>query len=112
VKPEIIESDDDTNDADNNSSRNEEELFVVSKRGAKYHRNAAEPFIYKLEEAGYSHISVKGGGRIYLNSESQIMEIYGYSYGFGKADHNISQRVVETDERFYNYNVSWSDEGY
>lgn len=68
----------------------EEQYFVTSRRGAHYHRNAAEPFIAKLEDAGYYDIEVTGGGRIALNEEEKTMSIYGYSYGFGLADHSIS----------------------
>jgi hypothetical protein len=42
----------------------ETEYFVTSRKGAHYHRNAAEPLIYELEAAGYSDINVTGGGRI------------------------------------------------
>lgn len=61
----------------------ERQHFVVSRRGAAYHRDAAEPFVEELERCGYSRINILGGGRIALNSEKKTISIYGYSYGFG-----------------------------
>ena len=61
----------------------ERQHFVVSRRGAQYHRNAAEPMADALERSGYSSISILGGGRIALDNEKKTISIYGYSYGFG-----------------------------
>jgi hypothetical protein len=57
--------------------------FVVSRRNAAYHRNAAEPMVAALEQHGYSSISILGGGRISLDSAAKKIAIYGFSYGFG-----------------------------
>jgi len=88
------------------------ENFVISQRGASYHRNAAEPLIYQLESAGYDDIRVKGGGRIDRNDESKEIKIYGFSYSFGQPDHGISRSVVLSDARFQDYTVTTSNEGY
>lgn len=86
--------------------------FVISKRGAHYHANVAEPFSYRLEEAGYSDIRVKGGGRInYVPNERRI-SIFGYSYGFGLADHALSKKIVQEDGRFADCAIVWSNDGY
>ena len=90
----------------------ERQHFVVSKKHAQYHRNAAEPFVEKLERARYRGISVLGGGRINLNTEMKTMSIYGYSYGFGLADHALSKSVVEKDPRYEGFEITWSNEGY
>ncbi len=86
--------------------------FVTSKRGAHYHRNAAEPIVDLLEQSGYTNIDVLGGGRISLDDEKKKIFIFGFSYGFGRADHFISQKVIEADERYKDYDVSWSNDGY
>ena len=36
--------------------KGERQYFVFSKRGAEYHRNAAEPMVDSLENSGYSNI--------------------------------------------------------
>lgn len=87
-------------------------FFVTSKRGAAYHRNAAEPLVERLQSNGYRNIHVMGGGRLHLNSEDKKIHIFGFSYGFGLADHAISKRVIEQDERFQDYEITWSNEGY
>lgn len=92
--------------------KNEREYFVTSKKHAAYHRNAAEPFVDELERNGYRSISILGGGRINLDSEKKTIFIYGYSYGFGLADHAISKSVVVNDPQWKAYEVSWSNEGY
>jgi phosphohistidine phosphatase len=90
----------------------DEEYFVVSSKYAKYHQNAAEPMVNSLERAGYGEIDVLGGGRINLNSSSKKISIYGFSYGFGMADHLISKKVVQSDPRYKDYEIETSNEGY
>jgi phosphohistidine phosphatase len=94
------------------SSAKERQHFVVSKRGAAYHRNAAEPFVEALERCGYRSIDIMGGGRIALDSTKKTIHVYGYSYGFGLADHALSKSVLLQDPRFRDYDVTWSNEGY
>jgi len=94
------------------SINEETQYFVVSKKGASYHRNAAEPFVCMLESSGYTNIDVTGGGRILLDSDKKHISIFGYSYGFGLADHALSKSVIEKDERFIGYDITWSNDGY
>jgi len=95
-----------------NNSIHVTQHFVTSKCGAAYHRNAVEPFVYDLENHGYTNIRVKGGGRIDLDHNSKRVNIFGYSYGFGQANHEISKQVVISDDLFCDYDVTWSNEGY
>jgi len=90
----------------------EEHYFVTSKRGAHYHRDAAEAFIAELEEGGFCDIRVTGGGRIRLDRDKKMISIFGYSYGFGLADHSISRKVVLEDARYKDFNVTISNDGY
>jgi phosphohistidine phosphatase len=91
---------------------NERQYFVVSKRGAAYHRNAAEPLVDSLERCGYRSIDVTGGGRIDLDCTKKTIHVYGHSYGFGLADHALSKSVILQDPRFADFDVTWSNEGY
>jgi phosphohistidine phosphatase len=86
--------------------------YVVSRRGAEYHQNVAEPFVTALERSGYTSIRITGGGRIALDEKIKTISIYGYSYGFGLADHALSKSVLEKDDRYQNYQISWSNDGY
>jgi phosphohistidine phosphatase len=90
----------------------EPQYFVTSRKGAHYHRNAAEPLIHKLETSGYRDIEVKGGGRIMLSKENKEVSIFGFSYTFGQADHELSRKVVLSDDRYKDFDVTWSNDGY
>ena len=94
------------------SSLNLARLFVYSKRGAKYHVNVAEYLIPQLESSGYTEIQVKGGGRILRDDEDKKIHIFGYSYGFGMADHAKAKEVVERCAKYEGYDITWSNDGY
>lgn len=51
-----------------------------------------------------------GGGRIKHNPEEKKIFIYGHSQGFGKADHSITKQLLV--EKYPDYAIDWSDEGY
>lgn len=87
-------------------------LFVVSHRGAHYHRNVAEWYIPKLQNQGFSNIEIQGGGRIIRDDINKLIKVFGYSYGFGQANHEVATRVIRSDRRFQSYQVSWSNDGY
>jgi hypothetical protein len=90
----------------------EDTFFVTSKHGAHYHRNAATPFIHDLQANGYESIEILGGGRISLDEDAKKIEIYGFSYSFGQPDHEISKRVIQSDMRYKNFEITTSNEGY
>jgi phosphohistidine phosphatase len=89
------------------------QYFVTSKRGASYHRNAAEPMIAEIERAGcYQDIDIVGGGRIDLDEDAKKIAVFGFSYSFGQANHAISRQVILEDPRYKDYDVTISNEGY
>ena len=96
----------------NNNNNNKDEIFVHSKRGAHYHRNVAEPLIPILQQSGYTNIRINGGGRILRDDDDKIIKIFGYSYGFGRADHALAKDVVEKSGKFVGYSITWSNDGY
>ncbi|XP_072947464.1 14 kDa phosphohistidine phosphatase-like [Epargyreus clarus] len=51
-----------------------------------------------------------GGGRISHDPDNKKIHIYGYSQGYGKADHEITAKLVK--EAYPSYTISISDEGY
>ncbi|KAH8235805.1 hypothetical protein KR032_008117, partial [Drosophila birchii] len=51
-----------------------------------------------------------GGGRIEHNPQKKYMKVYGYSQGFGKADHSQSKRILVT--KYPDYTIEISDDGY
>lgn len=95
-----------------NTPSNKSRIFVYSKRNAQYHRNVAEYLLPQLEGEGYSDIRIKGGGRILRDDASKKVHIFGYSYGFGRADHELAKRIVEQSVNYSGYRVTWSNDGY
>jgi hypothetical protein len=51
---------------DSSNNERDGQYLVVSRRGAAYHRNVADPVTTQMEEAGYTFIQIRGGGRIAL----------------------------------------------
>uniref|UniRef100_A0A336MDK8 Sex-regulated protein janus-A n=1 Tax=Culicoides sonorensis TaxID=179676 RepID=A0A336MDK8_CULSO len=51
-----------------------------------------------------------GGGRIEHRPEKKWIKVYGYSQGFGKADHEESKRILKT--KYADYKIECSDDGY
>jgi phosphohistidine phosphatase len=102
-----------TADGKRNSVATSTQYFVTSQQGAKYHRNAAEPMIAEIEQAGcYQDIDIVGGGRIDLDEHAKKISVFGFSYSFGQANHAISRQVILEDARYQDYDVTISNEGY
>lgn len=99
-------------DDDDGKQQLESHMFVISRRGAHYHRNVAEWYIPKLQNLGFSKIEIQGGGRIIRDDLNKKIKVFGYSYGFGQADHLLATRVIRSDKRFRSYDVTWSNDGY
>ena len=51
-----------------------------------------------------------GGGRIQVNETEKQLLIYGYSQGYGRCDHTLTQTLIQ--EQMPDYDVTWSNEGY
>mgnify|MGYP003903676549 CR=1 FL=1 len=54
--------------------------------------------------------SCPGGGRVDVNAPEKSVVIYGYSQGFGRADHALTSQLVK--EAMPDYEVTWNNEGY
>ena len=74
------------------------EWFVISAAphecGGAYHANVAECVVRDLDAAGY-HAVIVGGGRIDYDPEERHAHVYGFSYGFGKGDHELASHLIE-----------------
>ncbi|XP_030371473.1 sex-regulated protein janus-A [Scaptodrosophila lebanonensis] len=51
-----------------------------------------------------------GGGRIEHDPDKKYIKIYGYSQGYGKADHIVSKRIIQT--KYKDYEIETVDAGY
>ena len=51
-----------------------------------------------------------GGGRIQVDEVKKQLLIYGYSMGFGRCDHALTQSLIQT--QMPDYEVTWNNDGY
>ncbi|KAI6240074.1 Sex-regulated protein janus-A [Aphelenchoides fujianensis] len=51
-----------------------------------------------------------GGGRILHEPDAKKINVYGYSQGFGQADHAKSVEILRS--KYPNYDITFSNEGY
>ncbi|NXB51043.1 PHP14 phosphatase, partial [Leucopsar rothschildi] len=51
-----------------------------------------------------------GGGRLSHRPEERKIHVYGYSVGFGRADHAVTTEKLKA--KYPNYEITWADEGY
>ena len=92
--------------------------FVRSQSSAEYHKDAAGPLVSALGAASFRDVKILGGGRITRTTKTTTtkVHIFGYSIGFGKADHAMAKAVVEQygaeDGLGEGTTVTWSDDGY
>ena len=82
-------------------------LLVRGRRSAEYHADIYEPEEERVLKVGLD-CQCLGGGRI--QHDPNYIKVYGYSLGYGKADH--TKTVALLKEKYPNYKIEWSDEGY
>ena len=73
----------------------------------KFHQDVYEKTAPALEAAGVAS-AVLGGGRI--QREAGRFLVYGYSVGYGQADHTISVAVLR--KAYPQDEIEWNNEGY
>ncbi|NXA80025.1 PHP14 phosphatase, partial [Thryothorus ludovicianus] len=52
----------------------------------------------------------RGGGRLSHRPEERRIHVYGYSVGFGRADHAVTTEKLKAE--YPDYEITWADEGY
>lgn len=64
--------------------------------GGPYHADVARDLLYRLNSLGYN-TKVMGGGRIDFldNDHVSHAHVFGFSYGFGKGDHEKVSKIIE-----------------
>lgn len=70
--------------------------------------------IFDSVSTGFEALGIKyecvGGGRIIHTLDAKTLEIYGFSQGYGKADHTLTQKLLS--EAYPDYKVIISDKPY
>ncbi|KPP74270.1 14 kDa phosphohistidine phosphatase-like [Scleropages formosus] len=77
---------------------------------AEYHADIYDRVSAELEKGGALDCMCLGGGRIKHDSKAKKIHVYGYSLGFGRANHSVSTEKLKI--RYPDYEVTWADEGY
>ncbi|XP_056100267.1 14 kDa phosphohistidine phosphatase [Rhinichthys klamathensis goyatoka] len=91
----------------------DDDSYVDIVRGyawAEYHADIYDRVAGELEKSGGLDCECLGGGRIKHEKDAKKIHVYGYSMGFGKANHSVSTEKIKT--HYPDYEVTWADEGY
>ena len=93
-------------------SSEEKEISKLLVRGynwAEYHADIYDDEEEKLRKKGLDGQCL-GGGRIIHKPNEKYIKVYGYSMGFGRADHTKTVDVLT--QRYPDYKIEWSNDGY
>eukprot|EP00795_Rhopilema_esculentum_P010757 gene10757-19545_t len=77
---------------------------------AEFHADIYDQVASGLSALGLTSECVGGGRILHVPNEKKLF-VYGYSMGFGKADHEITVQLLKKSYPTYN-NISFSNEGY
>ncbi|XP_034048272.1 14 kDa phosphohistidine phosphatase [Thalassophryne amazonica] len=87
------------------------EVDIVRGYGwAEYHADIFDKVSEELEKGGLLDCECIGGGRIRHQPESKKIHVYGYSMGFGRANHAVATEKLKSV--YPDYEVTWANEGY
>jgi len=86
-------------------------MFLVrgNMRGA-YHADIYEEFEQIFRKKSKLKTRCVGGGRIKHIVAQRHIVVYGYSQGYGQADHSITCKVLRT--KYPDYTIEWNNDGY
>lgn len=93
---------------DEGASDPEKSIIRGFKWGA-FHADIYEETQEKIEKLGFETECV-GGGRIEHNPSEKKLKVYGYSQGYGRADHALATELLKKE--YPDYNISWTNDGY
>ncbi|XP_043220373.1 14 kDa phosphohistidine phosphatase-like isoform X1 [Amphibalanus amphitrite] len=88
---------------------NEFKYFVRGFQWGAFHADIFEKFEAQIAALGLSAECV-GGGRIMHHADAKKLEVFGYSQGYGRADHSITAGLLK--DKYPDYEITTSDEGY
>ncbi|XP_071628412.1 14 kDa phosphohistidine phosphatase isoform X1 [Temnothorax longispinosus] len=77
---------------------------------AQWHADIFDQVDEQIKKHAGLQANCVGGGRIEHDPDEKTIKVYGYSQGFGKADHQISVELLK--KKYPTYNITWSDDGY
>ena len=86
-----------------------DEFLVRGFAWASYHADIYEKVEVELHKKG-AKCSCVGGGRIDHDSANKKILVYGYSVGYGRADHATAVKVLLL--KYPDYEITFSNDGY
>merc|ERR1712221_46826 len=86
--------------------RNEKDI-IRGYNFAEYHADVYDKTESEITGAGLD-CECLGGGRIEHRPQDKFIKVYGYSMGFGKANHARAVEILQT--KYKDYKIEWSDE--
>lgn len=99
-----------------NDGKLEDKLIVRGYAECPYHADINDKVTSELQKLKSSKAidkwrsKVLGGGRIQHDADVKKILVYGYSQGYGKADHQLTVDILK--KVYPDYNISFSNEGY
>ena len=90
---------------DDNTSK----LLVRGYAWGEYHDDIYQKTLELAMKSGLD-TECLGGGRISHDPEKREIFVYGYSVGYGRADHTQTVKLIQ--KKYPSYKVDWSNEGY
>ncbi|XP_076810998.1 14 kDa phosphohistidine phosphatase-like [Clavelina lepadiformis] len=91
------------------SAGGKEKIVVRGLESAEYHADILDSCAPQIRSLGFQAEAI-GGGRIKHDPAKKRLDVYGYSMGFGRADHRITVKKLE--KAYPDYSITWSNEGY
>jgi phosphohistidine phosphatase len=88
---------------------NTSKLLVRGHAWGEYHDDIYQKTLESAMAAGLD-TECLGGGRINHDPDKKEISVYGYSVGYGRADHCETVRLIK--KKYPSYKVDWSNEGY
>ncbi|XP_064096129.1 14 kDa phosphohistidine phosphatase-like isoform X2 [Macrobrachium nipponense] len=76
---------------------------------AGFHSDVYDKVVPAIEKLGLD-CECLGGGRILHDEEKKTIEVFGYSQGYGRADHSISVEILK--KKYPDYKITFSNDGY
>ena len=77
---------------------------------AGFHADVYDKVAPEIEKLGLDCECV-GGGRILHEADNKTIEVFGYSQGYGRADHSISVEILK--KKYPDYvKITFSNDGY
>ena len=92
-----------------NAGDDDFQYFVRGFQWGAFHADIFEKFEAQIAALGLSAECI-GGGRIMHHADAKKLEVFGYSQGYGRADHSIAADLLK--KRYPDYCITTSDEGY